>query len=217
MKSTPLLYHFGHCLHHCCIKIGGFYIISTPLKNPPAKSLHRFYTIISDFYTVPTPKFSVSTPLPHHSGIRCTHRCGHKICCQRTGYLVQIQSRNTLFDTFCKSKKLYHLYTVPISYLYHFSNFYIISISLKFSVITDTISYLYHFSVSYTIAISKWTNVISILYHWGFLENCHDKTNFSQKNKGGFPPHTESHIYYFPLHNLLRCNSDIIHKTNPFH
>ena len=32
----------------------GFYIISISSKNPPAKSLHRFYTVISDFYTVPT-------------------------------------------------------------------------------------------------------------------------------------------------------------------
>ena len=33
---------------------------------------------------------------------------------------------------------------------------------------------------------------------------------------GSFPPHATSHIYYFPLHNLLCRNPDIIHKPkNP--
>lgn len=49
----------------------------------------------------------------------------------------------------------------------HFSDFDIISISLKISIVADTISLLHYFSDFYTIAISKRTNVISILYHWG--------------------------------------------------
>lgn len=114
---------------------------------------------------------------------------------------------------YVKVQKLYHFYTVPTSYLYRFFDFYIISISLKISVVAGTISYLYHFSGFYIIAVSKRGNVISILYHWCFPENYHSKTNFLKKNRGSFPPHTESHIYYFPLYNLLCRNSDIIYKT----
>jgi len=44
----------------------GFYTISTPLKNPSAKSLHRSYIIISAFYTIPTPESEESTPFLHH-------------------------------------------------------------------------------------------------------------------------------------------------------
>ena len=127
MKSTSFLHHFGYSLHHYYIKIGGFYIISTPAKNPPAKSLHRFYIIISDFYTIPTPKSEESTSFLYHSGIQCTHRCGHPIWYQRTGYFVQIQFSDILFDTLCESPKtissLHRSYIIPISFfrfLYHF-------------------------------------------------------------------------------------------------
>ena len=151
MKSTSFLHHLGHSLYHSYIKIGGFYIISTPAKNPPAKSLHRFYIIISDFYTIPTPKSPESTPFLHHS-------YEQDIWCKS-------KSRTPCLILYVKAKKLYHLYTVPTSYLYRFFDFYIISISLKISVVAGTISLLYHFSGFYIIAISKWTSIISILYH----------------------------------------------------
>lgn len=129
MKSTSLLHHFGHFLYHYYTKIGRFYIISISSKNLPAKSLHHFYTIITDFYTVPTPKSSESTPLLHHSGIQCTHRCKHKICCQRTGYFVQIQSMDTLFDTFYKSPKK-HIISTP--FLHHARIVFLIFISFLY-------------------------------------------------------------------------------------
>lgn len=125
MKSTSLLHHFGHFLYHSYIKIGRFYIISISSKNPPAKSLHHFYTIITDFYTVPTPKFSISTPLLHHSG--------------ELDIWCKSQSRTPCLILYVKAQKLYHLYTVPTSDLYCFFDFYIISISLKISMVAGTI------------------------------------------------------------------------------
>lgn len=66
--------------------------------------------------------------------IQCTHRCGHKIYYQRTGYLGQIQFTDTLLDILCESQKtissLYCSYIISISFsrfLYHFyiaENFY---------------------------------------------------------------------------------------------
>ena len=124
----------------------------------------------------------------------------------RTPYLI----------LYVKVQKLYHFYTVPTSYLYRFFDFYITSISLKFSVITDAISYLYHFSDFYIIAISWWTSVISILYRCDLPENYHDKTKFSQKIRTVSRPYITSHIYHFPLHNLLCRNPNIIYKPNHF-
>ena len=111
MKSTSFLHHFGHSLYHCYIKIGGFYIISTPAKNPPAKSLHRLYIIISGFYTIPTPKSEESTSFLHHPGIQCTHRCGHPIWC------FMWKSKNHIIST----PFLHHTYivfSIFISFLY---------------------------------------------------------------------------------------------------
>ena len=113
MKSTSFLHHFGYSLHHYYIKIGGFYIISSPAKNPPAKSLHRFYIIISDFYTIPTPKSPESTPFLHHSyeqDIWCKSK-------SRTPCLILLkQSQKTI-------SSLHRSYIIPISFfrfLYHF-------------------------------------------------------------------------------------------------
>ena len=113
MKSTSFLHHFGHCLYHSYIKIGRFYIISISSKNLPAKSLHRFYIIISDFYTIPTPKSPESTPFLHHSyeqDIWCKSK-------SRTPCLILLkQSQKTI-------SSLHRSYIIPISFfrfLYHF-------------------------------------------------------------------------------------------------
>lgn len=120
------------------------YTISTSSKKGLPKSLHHFYIIL--VYNV---ALNADT----------------RLTTNEQDILCKSNSRTPCLILYVKVQKIYHPYTVPISYLHRFSDFYIISISLKTSVITNTISYLYQFSDLYTIAISKWTNVISILYH----------------------------------------------------
>ena len=173
MKFTSFLHHFGYSLHHYYIKIGGFYIISTPAKNPPAKSLHRFYIIISDFYTIPTPKSEESTSFLYHSGIQCTHRCGHPIWYQRTGYFVQIQFSDILFDTLCESPKtissLHRSYIIPISFFrfwYHFyiaENFY----SCRHYIITTLFFWFLHHC--YIKKDECYINLISLRFSWRII------------------------------------------------
>lgn len=165
MKSTSFLHHFGHFLYHSYIKIGGIYIISTPAKNPPVKILHRFYIIISDFYTIPTPKSEESTPFLYHSAYNVPIDVGIQFDASGQDILYKSNLRTPCLMLYVNVQKLYHFYTVPTSYLYRFFDSYIISISLKIFMVADTISLLYHFSDFYIIAISKWTSIISILYH----------------------------------------------------
>ena len=108
MKSTSFLHHFGHCLYHSYIKIGRFYIISISSKNLPAKSLHRFYIIISDFYTIPTPKSEESTSFLYHSSIQ---------------YIIPISFFRFLYHFYiAKNFHSCRHYIIPISFfwfLYH--------------------------------------------------------------------------------------------------
>ncbi len=101
----------------------------------------------------------------------------------------------------------YILFSIFISFLYHRK--------LPF----EYWLYLSYISVPkpYIFPISKKLK----LYHFYISENLYKNILadriFPIKNGGSFPPHATSHIYYFPLHNLLCRNPDIIHKPNPLH
>lgn len=59
----------------------------------------------------------------------------------------------------------------PISFLYHFFDFYIFSISLKIPPWAMVISFLYHFPKSYIFPISEKDGTISFLYHSGIFRH----------------------------------------------
>ena len=158
--------------------MGIFYIITTSKSGDSTSFLYHRKIPLQKSYTVPTSLFLIYTPFLHQNRRNLHH---FYII---PAYNVPLNADTRLAangqDIGCKSnpwtpclilsvkvRKLYHLYTISTSYPYRFSVFYIISISLKISIVADTISYLYHFSDFYTVSISKRTNVISILYHWG--------------------------------------------------
>ena len=89
-----------------------------------------------------------STSFLYHSAYNAPIDMGTQFDTSGQDILYKSNLRTPYLILYVKVQKLYHFYTVPTSYLYRFFDFYITSISLKFSVITDAISYLYHFPIS---------------------------------------------------------------------
>ena len=124
---------------------------------------------------------------------------------------------DTLFDTLCESPKtisfLHRSYIIPISFFRFLYHFYIAENFRSCRHYIVTISFFWFLYHCYIEMDEYYINSISLRAP----RKLSRQNKFLQKNRGSFPPHSESRIYHFPLYNLLCCNSDIIHKPNPFH
>lgn len=156
--------------------MGIVYTITISKSGDSTSFLHQRKIPLQKAYTVSISLFLISTPFLHQNRRNLHHfyiipaynapiDVGTQFDTSGQDILCKSNSRTSCLILYVKVQKLYHLYTVPTSYLYRFSDFDIISISLKISIVADTISLLHYFFDFYTIAISKRTNVISILYH----------------------------------------------------
>lgn len=127
---------------------------------------------------------------------------------------MQIQSTDTLFDTLCESPKtisfLHRSYIIPISFFRFIYHFYISGIFRDCRRYIIPISFFRFLHHCYIKKEKCYINPISL----GLSGELLQQNKFFSKNKGGFPPHVISHIYHFPLHNLLCGNPSIIYKTN---